>query len=81
MTETKKLQKGVGVSVWALYLFVVFEILYMISPFAFYYYSIYAKPLKLLQASELTAWLTTNILPHFSYQRSLIISILNFLVS
>ena len=77
--KQNKLDKSLRTSVWLAYIIVVFEILYMISPFAFLYYSIYAVPLKFFQISPLTSWLTTNILPHFTYQRSVFISILNML--
>ena len=77
--KQEALEKGMRTSAWLAYVVIVFEILYMISPFAFFYYSIYAVPLKILQASPLTSWLTTNILPHFTYQRSLFISILNLI--
>lgn len=77
--KQNKIEKGIRTSVWLAYIIVVFEILYMISPFAFFYYSIYAIPLKLFQSSPLSSWLTTNILPHFTYQRSIFISILNLM--
>lgn len=77
--KPNKLDKSLRTSVWLAYIIVVFEILYMISPFAFLYYSIYAVPLRLLQTSSLTSWLTTNILPHFTYQKSFFISILNMM--
>ena len=79
MRKKNKLKKGVTASVWVAYVFIVFEILYMISPFAFYYYSIYATPLRWLQESPLTSWLTANILPHFTFQKSIVISTLNLI--
>ena len=74
--SASKINKGLTTSVWIVYILIVFEILYMISPFAFYYYSVYSIPLKLLQETPLTAWLAVHLLPHFSYQTSLIISVL-----
>jgi protein-S-isoprenylcysteine O-methyltransferase Ste14 len=56
--------------VWLLYTLIVLEILFMVSPFAAYYYSIYATPLNLLQGSPHTAWLTMYLLPHFTYSDS-----------
>ena len=44
----------------------------MISPFAFYYYSVYSRPLNWLQQSALTSWLTLHILPHFTYTESVL---------
>lgn len=57
-------------SVWVIYGIIVFEILFMISPFAFYYYSAYAMPLNWLAAQPSTAWLVQHILPHFAYHTS-----------
>ncbi len=57
-------------SVWVIYGIIVFEILFMISPFAFYYYSAYAMPLNWLAAQPATAWLVQHILPHFAYHNS-----------
>ena len=44
MTEAvdRPIDKGLRVSAWALYCLIVFEILFMVSPFALYYYSIYS---------------------------------------
>ena len=52
------------------YLVLVFEIIYMISPFALYYYSSYAPVLNLLDQSAWTAWLTGFFLPHISVTTS-----------
>jgi len=57
-------------AVWVLYLTVVFEILFMISPFALYYYSAYGPSLNLFHRSPWTAWLTEFFLPHFSQTSS-----------
>lgn len=62
--------RAVKTSAWALYTLIVLEILFMVSPFAAYYYSIYATPLNALQQSASTAWLTMYILPHFTYSDS-----------
>jgi protein-S-isoprenylcysteine O-methyltransferase Ste14 len=70
---------GLRGSIWFIYIVIVFEILYMISPFALYYYSLYKEPLKLLQSNPNTAFLTFNILPHFSSHNSIFISVLNYI--
>ena len=57
-------------SAWFLYTLIVLEILFMVSPFAAYYYSIYASPLNALQESQYAAWLTMYLLPHFTYSDS-----------
>jgi protein-S-isoprenylcysteine O-methyltransferase Ste14 len=72
-------KKSLSVSVWIIYLLIVFEILYMISPFALYYYSLYKIPLNFLKSNPYTEFLIVNILPHFSYHTSYLISILNFI--
>lgn len=63
-------ERAVKTSAWLLYTLIVLEILFMVSPFAAYYYSIYATPLNALQNSPHTAWLTMYLLPHFSYTDS-----------
>ena len=63
-------------SAWALYTIIVLEILFMVSPFAAFYYSIYASPLNALQSMPATAWLTYYLLPHFSYSESQIANVL-----
>jgi protein-S-isoprenylcysteine O-methyltransferase Ste14 len=68
--------KALATSAWLIYAVIVFEIIFMVSPFALYYYSIYSLPLNLLQDSPLTGWLTTHILPHFSYTDSAISNVL-----
>ena len=62
--------KALKSSAWFLYTLVVLEILFMVSPFAASYYSIYATPLNALQQYGLTAWLTMYVLPHFAYSDS-----------
>ncbi len=79
MNNQKHFSKSLAVSAWLAYTVIVFEILYMISPFALYYYSLYAPPLRWLQSHEATAFLTLSILPHFSHQSSLVISFLQFI--
>ncbi|MDZ7289362.1 MAG: isoprenylcysteine carboxylmethyltransferase family protein [candidate division KSB1 bacterium] len=79
MNNQKSLSKGLAASAWLAYTVIVFEILYMISPFALYYYSLYAPPLRWLQSHEATAFLTLSILPHFSHQSSIVISVLQLI--
>ena len=57
-------------AVWLVYVVIVFEILFMISPFALYYYSAYAHFLNFLGRSPATAWLDQFFLPHFSQTSS-----------
>jgi len=62
--------RTIKTSAWFLYTLIVLEILFMVSPFAAYYYSIYATPLNALQEPQSTAWLTMYLLPHFTYSDS-----------
>lgn len=59
---------------WGFYLIVAFEILYMISPFALYFYSAYGPLLRFLDARPQTAWLTDFFLPHFSETSSALLN-------
>ena len=47
-----------------LYGLVMFEVVIMVSPFAFYFYAAYGPTLKWLNSSVATAWLTGFLLPH-----------------
>ncbi|MCP4302607.1 MAG: isoprenylcysteine carboxylmethyltransferase family protein [Gammaproteobacteria bacterium] len=69
MNVTTK-DRTIKTSAWFLYTLIVLEILFMVSPFAAYYYSIYATPLNALQESQYTAWLTMYLLPHFTFSDS-----------
>jgi protein-S-isoprenylcysteine O-methyltransferase Ste14 len=57
----KKLFKGL---LSALYGLVMIEVIIMISPFAFYWYSLYAPALQELHRWRATAWLEAFFLPH-----------------
>ncbi|HUY15570.1 MAG TPA: hypothetical protein VMX16_18360 [Terriglobia bacterium] len=57
----KKLLKWV---ISALYGLVMIEVIIMISPFAFYWYSLYAPALQGLHRWRATAWLEAFFLPH-----------------
>jgi len=72
MPETKK--KNFAPVAWLFYLVIGIEILYMISPFAIYYYSTYGPSLNLLHASGQTAWLSGFFLPHFVKTSSLVLN-------
>jgi protein-S-isoprenylcysteine O-methyltransferase Ste14 len=66
-------------SAWVFYAVIVLEILFMISPFAVYFYSAYGPLLNLLDRSPWTAWLTQFFLPHISQTRSLLLNALHVL--
>ncbi len=61
---------------WLLNLIVVFEIIYMISPFAIYYYSSYGPALNFLHNWPQTAWLSGFFLPHFAETSSWLLNTL-----
>lgn len=63
-------KKALVPAAWLFYVVIVFEILYMISPFALYFYSAYGPWLNLFHQSRYTAWLTGFFLPHFSQTTS-----------
>src|SRR3989442_10272162 len=48
----------------ALYGLVMIEVIIMISPFAFYWYSLYAPTLQGLHRWRATAWMEAFFLPH-----------------
>jgi protein-S-isoprenylcysteine O-methyltransferase Ste14 len=60
------LQRVLRPAVWLVYLVIVFEILFMISPFALHFYSAYGPALNVLHHWPATAWLTQFFLPHIS---------------
>ena len=61
------------------YVVIALEILFMISPFALYFYSVYGPVLRFLQRSPETAWLTQFFLPHISETRSAFLNGLHWL--
>lgn len=61
---------------WIVYLVIGFEILFMISPAALYFYSLYGPALNVLNRWETTAWLTQFFLPHISTTRSPVLNAL-----
>lgn len=75
MRKKEKVKKGIVSIVWIFYLFIVFEIIYMVSPFALYYYSAYGPSLKFLHNWSITAWLSGFFLPHFTESSSWILNI------
>ncbi|PYX58415.1 MAG: hypothetical protein DMG76_09010 [Acidobacteria bacterium] len=57
-------------TVAVIYGLVMFEVIIMISPFAFYFYAAYGPTLKWLNHSKATAWLTGFMLPHAVFTTS-----------
>src|SRR5579863_3922961 len=48
----------------------MFEVVIMVSPFAFYFYAAYGPTLRWLNHSAATAWLTGFVLPHAVFTTS-----------
>src|SRR5262250_1975913 len=51
---------------WVFYIVLVFEILFMISPAALFFYSVYGPVLQFLNSTPATTWLTQFFLPHIA---------------
>jgi hypothetical protein len=63
MDDVRTVLRGTA---WLFYAILVLEILFMISPAALYFYSVYGPALNFLDRSPSTAWLTQFFLPHIS---------------
>ena len=61
---------------WIPYVIILFEMLYMATPFAVFFYGIYKLPLDLLASGKYTAWLVQTVFPHFTQSPSIIVNIL-----
>lgn len=49
------------------YLLIAFEVLFMVTPFALYFYGVYGPVLELLGAFPATAWMVDFFLPHMVF--------------
>ena len=67
-------------AVAVVYGLVMFEVVIMVSPFAFYFYAAYGPTLKWLNDSDATAWLTGFLLPHAVFTTSPFLEFLVFFV-
>jgi protein-S-isoprenylcysteine O-methyltransferase Ste14 len=65
--------------IWTVYVIIMFEMIYMSSPFAVFFYSVYGMPLRFLGENGHTAWLIRNILPHFAQTNSILINTLLYI--
>lgn len=63
MIEARTALRGTA---WVFYAVFVLEILFMISPAALHFYSLYGPVLRFLNVHPETAWLTQFFLPHIS---------------
>jgi protein-S-isoprenylcysteine O-methyltransferase Ste14 len=76
--ETKPLRRWFSRLVAIIYGLAMFEVVIMISPFAFYFYSAYGPTLKWLNHSKATAWLTGFVLPHSVFTTSAFLEFLRW---
>ena len=75
MEKIKKINKKASRSVvWGVYIIILFEMIYMSTPFAIYFYSVYKLPLQFFNESNATSWLVQNIFPHFTQTNSVVIN-------
>src|SRR5215813_4035090 len=75
-TSKHNLRRWLSRTVAIIYGLVMFEVVIMVSPFAFYFYAAYGPTLKWLNHSTATAWLTGFLLPHAVFTTS---SLLEFI--
>jgi protein-S-isoprenylcysteine O-methyltransferase Ste14 len=75
--KTDKKKRLLGLS-WIPYVLILFEMLYMATPFAVFFYSIYEFPLKFLNTHSGTAQLLQTVFPHFVETDSLLIGSLMY---
>lgn len=78
MPILKKLVRG---SIILSYGLIALEIIIMISPFAFYFYSFYGPSLKGFYALPATRWLTAFFLPHILLSNNVILNTLDRIAS
>jgi len=69
-----KAEKSLIPLAWVFYIFIVFEALIMITPFALYYYSAYGPVINFFNKLPQSHWLSSFFLPHFTQSNSWILS-------
>jgi protein-S-isoprenylcysteine O-methyltransferase Ste14 len=80
MEKIKEIKRKASKSMaWLTYTVIIFEMLYMSSPLAVFFYSVYKAPLKLLNSTPKTSWLVQNVLPHFTQTKSILINTLLYI--
>src|SRR5215471_13804302 len=75
-SSRRVLRRWLSRAVALVYGLVMFEVVIMVSPFAFYFYAAYGPTLKWLNHATATAWLTGFLLPHAVFTTS---SLLEFI--
>jgi protein-S-isoprenylcysteine O-methyltransferase Ste14 len=74
--------KGERFLIWATtvgYVLIALEVLFMITPFAIYFYGVYGPILEWLSSNHLTAWTTEFFLPHMVFVDNLLLNLLSYL--
>lgn len=61
---------------WIAYVIILFEMLYMATPFAVFFYGVYRFPLELLASGKYTAWLVQTVFPHFTWSSSVMVNVI-----
>jgi len=69
-TPKQKVRRWLSRATALVYGLVMFEVVIMVSPFAFYFYAAYGPTLRWLNHSAATAWLTGFVLPHAVFTTS-----------
>jgi protein-S-isoprenylcysteine O-methyltransferase Ste14 len=77
-------EKGERLLLWATtvaYVLIGLEVLFMITPFALYFYGVYGPVLEWLSSSRMTAWTTEFFLPHMVFVDDPLLNTLSYLQS
>ena len=70
---TQNQKKSVKRTFWTVavfYLLTAFELVYMASPFAIYFYSVYGPGLNFISENQVLAWLSSFFMPHIVVETS-----------
>ena len=70
----KRSSRLLASTAWVFYFVIVFEFLFMITPFALYFYSAFRPAIQWLNSNPFTSWLTAFFLPHFAQTDSLLLN-------
>ena len=77
-TSRQTVRRWLSRAIAVVYGLVMFEVVIMVSPFAFYFYAAYGPTLKWLNHSTATAWLTGFLLPHAVFTTSPLLEFLRW---
>src|SRR3984893_4892486 len=77
-TGRREVRRWLSRATALVYGLVMFEVIIMASPFAFYFYAAYGPTLKWLNHSAATAWLSGFVLPHAVFTTSAFLEFLRW---